>query len=71
MYSLEHMDILPADDFGVREGYRSLESLPEQPKPNALREIGKVWAPHRIFAAGIFGACPASAAISSNERTWT
>jgi DNA-3-methyladenine glycosylase II len=36
MYSLERMDILPADDFGVREGYRSLKSLPEQPKPNSL-----------------------------------
>jgi DNA-3-methyladenine glycosylase II len=51
MYSLERMDILPADDFGVREGYRSLKSLPEQPKPNALREIGKAWAPHRTVAA--------------------
>jgi DNA-3-methyladenine glycosylase II len=51
MYSLERMDILPADDFGVREGYRVLKSLPEQPKPNALREIGKAWAPHRTVAA--------------------
>jgi DNA-3-methyladenine glycosylase II len=51
MYSLERMDILPADDFGVREGYRMLKSLPEQPKPNALREIGKAWAPHRTVAA--------------------
>jgi DNA-3-methyladenine glycosylase II len=51
MYSLERMDILPADDFGVREGYRALKSLAEQPKPNALREIGKAWAPHRTVAA--------------------
>jgi DNA-3-methyladenine glycosylase II len=51
MYSLERMDILPADDFGVREGYRVLKSLPEQPKPNALREIGNAWAPHRTVAA--------------------
>jgi DNA-3-methyladenine glycosylase II len=51
MYSLERMDILPADDFGVREGYRVLKSLPEQPKPNALREIGEAWAPHRTVAA--------------------
>src|ERR1700738_754268 len=49
MYSLER--ILPADDFGVRGGYRSLKSLPEQPKPNAWREIGKAWAPHRTVAA--------------------
>lgn len=51
MYSLERADILPTDDFGVREGYRVLKSLPEQPKPNALREIGKAWAPHRTVAA--------------------
>lgn len=51
MYSLERMDILPADDFGVREGYRALKSLPEQPKPKVLREISKDWAPHRTVAA--------------------
>ena len=32
MYSLERMDILPVDDFGVREGYRALKSLEEQSK---------------------------------------
>src|SRR3984885_1764411 len=51
MYSLERADILPADDFGVREGYRALKSLPEPPKANALREIGKAWSPHRTIAA--------------------
>lgn len=51
MYSLERMDVLPVDDFGVREGYRVLKSLPEQPKPKILREISKAWAPHRTVAA--------------------
>jgi DNA-3-methyladenine glycosylase II len=51
MYSLERMDVLPVDDFGVREGYRALKSLPEMPKPKELREIGKAWAPHRTVAA--------------------
>jgi len=51
MYSLERPDILPVDDFGVREGYRALKSLPEQPKPKVLREIGKAWAPHRTVAS--------------------
>ena len=41
MYSLERMDVLPADDFGVREGYRLLKSLPEQPKPRAMRELAE------------------------------
>jgi DNA-3-methyladenine glycosylase II len=51
MYSLERMDVLPVDDFGVREGYRALKSLSEQPKPNELLEISKAWAPHRTVAA--------------------
>jgi DNA-3-methyladenine glycosylase II len=51
MYSLERLDILPIDDFGIREGYRALKSLPEAPKPKDLSEIGKAWAPHRTVAA--------------------
>jgi DNA-3-methyladenine glycosylase II len=51
MYSLERMDILPVDDFGVREGYRKLKSLAKQLKPGELREISKAWAPHRTVAS--------------------
>lgn len=51
MYSLERMDVLPADDFGVREGYRALKLLDEQPKPKVLRDISKAWAPHRTVAS--------------------
>jgi DNA-3-methyladenine glycosylase II len=51
MYSLERMDILPADDFGVREGYRALKSLAKQLKAKELRKISEAWAPHRTVAA--------------------
>jgi DNA-3-methyladenine glycosylase II len=51
MYSLERMDVLPADDFGVREGYRMLKSLPGQPKPRAMRELAQAWSPHRTVAS--------------------
>ncbi len=51
IYSLERIDILPVDDFGVRAGYRALKALAEPPKPAALREVGKAWAPHRTAAA--------------------
>lgn len=51
IYSLERMDVLPVDDFGVREGYRALKSLPQQPKPKQLREMSKAWSPHRTVAA--------------------
>lgn len=51
MYTLERPDVLPVDDFGVREGYRALKGLSEQPKPKALRKIGEAWAPHRTVAS--------------------
>lgn len=44
-------DVLPVDDFGVREGYRLLHNLELQPKPKALAELGLPWAPYRSTAA--------------------
>jgi DNA-3-methyladenine glycosylase II len=51
IYSLERMDILPADDFGVREGYRRLKSLDVQPTRKQMIDIGQGWSPHRTVAA--------------------
>lgn len=51
MYTLEHEDILPADDFGVREGYRNLKQLDKAPSARVLREIGQAWAPYRSVAS--------------------
>ena len=51
IFTLGRPDVLPVDDFGVREGYRALHGLDEQPKPKALAEIGRAWAPHRSLAA--------------------
>jgi hypothetical protein len=34
------MDIFPADDFGVREGYRRLKGLEVQPTRRQMVEIG-------------------------------
>jgi len=51
IYSLERMDILPADDFGVREGYRRLKGLEEQPSRRQMIEIGQAFSPHRTVAA--------------------
>jgi DNA-3-methyladenine glycosylase II len=51
MFSLGRPDVLPIDDFGVREGYRKLKKLDAQPKPKALAEIGQAWAPYRSTAA--------------------
>lgn len=51
IYSLERTDILPADDFGVREGYRRLKGLEVQPTRKQMIEIGQAWRPYRTVAA--------------------
>lgn len=51
IYSLERMDILPADDFGVREGYRRLKQLEVQPTRKQMIDIGLAWQPYRTVAA--------------------
>ncbi len=50
IFTLGRPDVLPVDDFGVREGYRVLYGLDAQPKPRALAEIGQAWAPYRSLA---------------------
>lgn len=51
MFGLGRPDILPVDDFGVREGWRVLKALPSQPKPRVLAGIGLAWSPYRSTAA--------------------
>jgi DNA-3-methyladenine glycosylase II len=50
IFTLGRKDILPVDDFGVREGYRLLYELESQPKPKELAAIGEAWAPWRSVA---------------------
>jgi DNA-3-methyladenine glycosylase II len=57
IYTLERTDILPIDDFGVREGYRRLKGLDKSPTPREMREIGKAWAPYRTVAAWYLWRC--------------
>ncbi|HTH94962.1 MAG TPA: methylated-DNA--[protein]-cysteine S-methyltransferase [Rhodocyclaceae bacterium] len=51
IFNLERQDVLPVDDFGVREGWKVLKKLPQQPKPRELASIGASWAPYRSTAA--------------------
>ena len=51
MFNLGRLDILPVDDFGVREGYRKLYGLEAQPKPRELAAIGEMWSPWRSVAS--------------------
>lgn len=50
IYTLERSDILPVDDFGVRDGYRRLKGLDDMPTPKKMREIAMAWQPHRTVA---------------------
>lgn len=59
IYSLERSDILPVDDFGVREGYGRLKGLEKAPTPRQMREIGEAWSPFRTVAAWYLWRLPA------------
>jgi len=51
IFTLARMDILPADDFGVVEGFRRLKKLDVAPKRKEITEIGKAWSPYRTIAS--------------------
>ncbi len=59
IYSLERPDILPADDFGVREGFRRLKGLEKQPGRKQMTETGLAWSPYRTVAAWYLWRVPA------------
>jgi len=50
IFTLGRRDVLPIDDFGVREGYRLLHGLAVQPTPKSLGATGAAWAPYRSTA---------------------
>jgi DNA-3-methyladenine glycosylase II len=51
MFQLDRPDILPVDDFGVRNGFRLAYGLRKMPAPKALALFGERWAPYRTAAA--------------------
>jgi len=51
IFQLGRPDILPIDDFGVRNGFRLAYGLRGMPLPRALAQFGERWRPHRTMAA--------------------
>jgi len=51
MFTLARMDILPADDFAIVEGYKRLKELATAPKRKEIAEIAKAWSPYRTIAS--------------------
>lgn len=60
MFTLGRMDILPADDFGVCEGYKRLKKLNVAPKRKEIAELGLAWSPHRTIASWYLWRVPKS-----------
>ena len=51
MFQLQRPDVLPVDDFGVRNGFRLAYRLRGMPRARALAQFGERWKPHRSLAA--------------------
>ena len=51
IFQLGRPDVLPADDFGVRTGFRVAYKKRDMPKPKELLAFGEKWKPHRTTAA--------------------
>lgn len=51
IFTLARIDVLPADDFGVREGYQHLKSLEAMPGHKEMTRAGLACSPYRTVAA--------------------
>ena len=51
IFQLGRPDVLPADDFGVRSGFRLAYKRRELPTPKEILAHGERWRPHRTTAA--------------------
>ena len=51
IFQLGRTDVLPVDDFGVRNGFRIAYKKRAMPKPKALLAHGRRWRPHGTTAA--------------------
>ena len=51
IFQLGRPDVLPVDDFGVRNGFRIAYSRRRMPTPQELLRYGECWRPYRTAAA--------------------
>jgi DNA-3-methyladenine glycosylase II len=51
IFQLGRLDVLPVDDFGVRNGFRIAYGCRSMPRPNDVRQYGERWKPYRTAAA--------------------
>ena len=67
IFQLGRPDVLPVDDFGVRNGFRVAYKKREMPKPKDLLAFGDRWKPHRTTAAWYLW-CAADAAKAAAKK---
>lgn len=51
MFALGRLDVLPADDLGLRYAVQQFYVLPEAPSAKLVRTLGANWAPYRSIAS--------------------
>jgi DNA-3-methyladenine glycosylase II len=51
IFKLGRPDVFPADDFGIRDGFRVAYGLDDMPKPKALLAHAELWRPYGTTAA--------------------
>lgn len=51
IFKLARPDVLPVDDFGIRDGFRIAYGSDEAPKPKELLAFGERWKPYRTTAS--------------------
>ena len=51
IFQLGRKDVLPADDFGVRTGFRHAYKKRKMPTPKEVLAHGEIWRPHRTTAS--------------------
>lgn len=51
IFQLGRPDVLPVDDYGIRNGFRIIKKLDALPKPKELLAYGARWQPHRTVAS--------------------
>ncbi|HSL05838.1 MAG TPA: DNA-3-methyladenine glycosylase [Nitrospiraceae bacterium] len=51
IFQLGRPDVLPVDDFGVRNGFRIAYGRRSMPMPKEVRQYGERWKPYRTAAA--------------------
>ena len=51
MFSLNRLDVLPVDDFGIKKAIQRAYGFRVLPKPVTMRRIGRPWHPYETIAS--------------------